>query len=282
MADAYMRASTETSVIVPEVWSKNYYDTLLAELPFESLIDKSYEGEISALGDTVNISTIPEFAEGNELPTEDAANDAEAVVITGQQLVINKQLVKDFIVTDKAKLQSLPFTDKLKSLAIYSIQKKIQSLIISLTVPSAAAPDHTLVAVTAGTYALADILASKELLDTAKVPMSDRHKILGAGALNDIFNITGFTSSDFVASGSPLVTGELPSQLAGFMPHFTTVVGSTVYDFHRSYFTMASQKGIEVKEYDLGVIGKRGTRVNCTTLLGMKQLDNKRVVTVTV
>jgi hypothetical protein len=282
MADAHMRASTETSVIVPEVWSKNYYDVLLAELPFESLISKDYEGEISALGDTVNISSIPEFAEAGELPTEESANDAEAVTITGQQLVINKQLVKDFIVTDKAKLQSLPFVEKLKSLAIYSIQKKIQSLIISLTIPSAAAPDHTLLAVTAGTYALADILASKELLDTAKVPMSDRHKILGAGPLNDIFNITGFTSSDFVASGSPLVTGELPSQLAGFMPHFTTVVGSTVYDFHKSYFTMASQKGIEVKEFDLGVIGKRGYRVNCTTLLGMKQLDNKRVVTTTV
>lgn len=282
MADAHMRTSTETSVIVPEVWSKNYYDTLLAELPFESLISKDYEGEIKALGDRVNISTIPEFAQASEMPSEEAAIDAEAVTITGQQLVINKQVVKDFIVTDKAKLQSLPFVEKLRALAIYSIQKKIQSLIISLTVPSAAAPDHTLAAVTAGTYALADILAAKELLDNANVPMSDRHKVLGASPLNDIFNITGFTSSDFVASGSPLVTGELPAQLAGFMPHFTTVVGNTVYDFHRTYFTMASQQGIEVKEYDLGVIGKRGTRVNCTTLLGMKQLDNKRVVTVSV
>jgi hypothetical protein len=279
MADAHMRTSNEVSVLVPQKWSEKYYDTLLADLPFKDLINTDYEGEISAVGDTVKIATVPEFLEGNELPSEEAVNDAEAVTVTSQNLVINKMIVKDFIVTDK--VQSISFMDKLEQLAIYSIQKKIQSLIISLTVPSAA-PDHTINSVTLGVYALADILAAKELLDAQNVPMANRHKVLGASPLNDIFNITGFTSSDFVASGSPLASGQLPAQLVGFMPHFTTVVGNVVYDFHSSYFTMASQKGIEVKEYDLGVIGKRGTRVNCTTLLGMKQLSDKRVVAVTV
>lgn len=281
MADAYMRTSNEVSVLVPQKWSEKYYDTLLADLPFQALINTDYEGEIAALGDTVKIPTVPEFAEASELPSEESANDAEAVTVTSQNLVINKQIVKDFIVTDKAKMQSIAFMDKLQSLAIYSIQKKIQSLIISLTVPSTS-PDHTIVAVSAGTYGLADILAAKELLDNQNVPMANRHKILGAGPLNDIFNIAGFTSSDFVASGSPLQSGQLPAQLAGFMPHFCSLVSNVVYDFHSSYFTMATQKGIEVKEFDLGVIGKRGTRVNCTTLLGMKQLSNLRVVTTTV
>jgi hypothetical protein len=281
MPDAHFRTSNEVSVLVPQKWSEKYYDTLLADLPFNSLISTDYEGEIQGVGDTVKIPTIPEFLEASELPTEESVNDAEAVTVTSQNLVINKMIVKDFIVTDKSKMQSIAFMDKLEQLAIYSIQKKIQSLIISLTVPSAA-PDHTINSVTLGVYALADILASKELLDNQNVPQANRHKVLGAGPLNDIFNIAGFTSSDFVASGSPLASGQLPAQLVGFMPHFTTVVGSVVYDFHSSYFTMASQKGVEVKEYDLGVIGKRGTRVNCTTLLGMKQLSDKRVVAVTV
>jgi hypothetical protein len=280
MANAYMTTATETSAIVPEQWSAKYYDVLLAELPFNSLISRDYEGDISNLGDTVNISSIPEFADATELPEADAA-DADSVTIGSQALVINKRIVKDFIVTNKALLQSIPFVDKLKELAIYSIQKKIQSLIISLTVPSAA-PDHTIAAVTPGTFALADILAMKELLDNQNVPMSERHLVMGAGPLNDVFNITGFTSSDFVASGSPLQSGQLPAQLVGFMPHFTTVVGSTVYGFHSSYFTMASQQGMAVAEYDLGVEGRRAKRVNCDTLIGMKQLDGKRVVTLTV
>lgn len=280
MANEYMKTSAEVSAIVPEQWSSKYYDVLLAELPMNSLISKDYEGDIANLGDSVNISTIPEFDDATELPEADAA-DADSVTIGSQQLVINKRIVKDFIVTNKAQLQSIPFVDKLKDLAIYSIQKKIQALIISLTVPSAA-PDHTISAVTAGTFALADILAMKELLDNQNVPMSDRHMVMGSAPLNDIFNITGFTSSDFVASGSPLQSGQLPAQLVGFMPHFTTVVGSTVYAFHTSYFTMASQQGMAVKEYDLGVEGRRATRVNCDTLIGMKQLSDKRVVTLTV
>lgn len=281
MANAYMTTATEVSAIVPQQWSEKYYDVLLAELPMNSLISRDWEGDIANIGDTVNIPTIPEFNEGSELPEADAA-DAEAVTVSTQALVINKRIVKDFIVTNKALLQSIPFVEKLKELAIYSIQKKIQSLILSLTVPNAAAPDHTLSAATPGVYALADILAQKELLDNQNVSMSDRHLAMGAGPLNDIFNITGFTSSDFVASGSPLQSGQLPAQLAGFMPHFSTLFGSTVYAFHSSYFTMAAQQGMAVNEYDLGVEGRRAKRVNCDTLLGMKQLSGLRVVSLTV
>lgn len=274
-------SDTLVSAIVPELWSQQWYDVLLADLPFNALISKDWEGELASLGDTVKIPTMPEFSEATELPEADA-NDADGVTVSTQDLVINKRIVKDFIVTNKALLQSIPFVEKLKGLAQYAIMKKIQALIISLTVPSAAAPDHTLSAVSAGTYALADILLQKELLDDQNIPMSDRHMVLGSGPLNDIFNITGFTSSDFVASGSPLASGQLPAQLVGFMPHFTTIVASTVYAFHGSYFTMAAQQGMQVKEYDLGHTGFRGNRVNCDTLIGMKQLDNKRVTTLSV
>jgi len=35
MANAFERASTELSAIVPEIWSRRYYDVLLAELPIQ-------------------------------------------------------------------------------------------------------------------------------------------------------------------------------------------------------------------------------------------------------
>ena len=43
---------------------------------------------------------------------------------------------------------------------------------------------------------------------------------------------------------------------------------------------MAVQKELGVMVYDLGVEGKRGIRVNSTILFGLKQLDNKRVVSI--
>jgi hypothetical protein len=153
-------------------------------------------------------------------------------------------------------------------------------LIIESIVPSASAPDHSIAFDSGTTLALADILEGKELLDTADVPSADRHMVLGPAQLNDLFNITGFTSRDFILNDGPLQTGQAPSQLLGFMPHYTTLAANVAYLFHRSFMTIASQQGMEVKEYDLGGDGKRATRVNLDTLLGMKLMDGERVVTI--
>lgn len=279
MADQVMKTSAELSVLVPQIWSRQYYDVLLAELPFNSIISRDYEGEIQALGDTVKISSFPEFSDADEV-AEDQRVDADSITVTQQSLVINKRIAKDFILTNKAMLQSLPAMDKLRDLAIYSINKKIQKIIIAAIVPNAAAPDHSIAYDAGTTLALADLLEAKELLDAQDVPQSDRHLVVGAAQLNDIFNIVGFTSSDFITSGAPLQSGQLPPALLGFMPHFTTEVSNTTYLFHSSFMTMAAQQGMQVNQYDLGVDGKRAQRVNVDTLFGLKQLDGLRVVSI--
>lgn len=279
MADQIERASTELSVLVPELWSAKYYDELLSALPMADTIAKDYQGEIQNLGDTVNVSKFPEFGDAVEL-SEDQKNDAAAITVQQIQLVINKRIAQDFIITNLAMMQALPAMEKLQELAIYSIMKKIQALIVSLIVPSAAAPDHSIAYTTGTTLALVDILNAKELLDNQDVPMSNRHMCVGAAQLNDMFNITGFTSTDFGVSNAPLLNGGLPSQILGFMPHFSSLFGNTSYFYHSSFFQMAAQGGMNVSVYDLGVDGKRAQRVNCDTLLGLKQFDNLRVVTI--
>jgi hypothetical protein len=124
------------------------------------------------------------------------------------------------------------------------------------------------------------MLEAKELLDAQDVPMMNRHMVLGAAQLNDVFNISGFTSSDFLVSGAPLQTGELPQALLGFAPHFASGAGNVAYLYHSSFFTMAAQRGMNVSMYDLGVDGKRAVRVNVDWLGGFKQLDGLRVVTI--
>lgn len=279
MADQMERASSEVDVLVPEVWSSNFYDTLLATLPFKDIINKDYEGEVSNLGDTVKISTVPEFGEATEF-SEDQRVDADAVTVTQQSLLINKQVAKDFIVTNKALLQSLPFVDKLRDLAIYAIMKKIEMGIIALLIPSASNPDHSIAYDSGTTLGLADMLEGKELMDAQDIPGSDRHMVVGSAQLNDIFNITGFTSSDFLVSGAPLASGQIPTQLLGFMPHFTTLVGNVVYLIHKSAATIAFQKGMSTEKFNLGVDGKRAVRVNSDVLYGQKLLDSTRIVTI--
>jgi hypothetical protein len=105
--------------------------------------------------------------------------------------------------------------------------------------------------------------------------------VVGASQLNDLFSITGIMSSDFGVSNAPLLNGNLPSQILGFMPHFTSLASSTSYFFHRSFMTVAAQEGMNVKQFDQGgVTGARTMRVNCDTLFGLKQLSGLRVVTI--
>lgn len=279
MSDALHRASTELSVLVPEIWSAKYYDVLLSELPMADTLSRDYQGEIASLGDTVNVSQFPEFSDAVEL-SEDARNDAASITVSQIQLVINKRIAQDFIITNQAMLQSLPAMQKLQELAIYSIMKKIQALIIALIVPSASAPDHSIAYDSGTTLALADALEAKELLDNQDVPMANRHLCFGAAQMNDLFNVSGFVSTDFGVSNAPLINGGLPSQILGFMPHFSSLFGNTSYWYHSSFFQIAAQQGMSVSQYDLGVDGKRAQRINCDTLLGLKQFANDRVVTI--
>lgn len=279
MADVLMKAGVEMDGVIPELWSAAFYPTLLANLPFNSSVSTDYEGEISALGDTVNINNWPQFDVAQDI-LEDERADADSVTANKQQLVINKQVVKDYILTKKALRQSLDSQNALRDLAMYSIMKRMQQIIIAEIVPSAATPDHTIGYTSGTTLALADILAAKELLDTQDVEEAGRTMIVGAAQYNDLFNITGFTSRDFIPAGSPLTSGAVTTPVLGFQFKWTTTVGNTGYFFSPMFLTMAVQQSPDVKVYDLGVDGKRATRVNMDVLFGVKQLSNLRVVTV--
>lgn len=277
MADQLMLSSGELSALVPEKWSATFYDILLAKLPFNDSIASDYEGELRELGDTVNVSQIPEFAEASEL-AEGASNDAESLTVANIQLIANRRIVKDFIVTKKSLLQSISFVDKLEEHAAYSIMKKVHSIIIATISPSASAPDHDIAFDSGTTLALADILEAKELLDDADVPEEGRVMVNAVPQQNDLFNISSFVSRDFIPAGSPMTAGAIATPVLGFMTKSTSLLTNTSYCFHPSFMQMAMQQDMDVNIYDLGSEGKRAQRVNSDILFAIKQFDNKRVV----
>lgn len=280
MADQVMKTSPELSAVIPEVWSASFFPTLLESLPFNGVISRDYEGDIQSLGDTVNISSFPQFDEAQEL-AEDAKNDADSLTVSNIQLVINKRIVKDYIITSRAMRQSLSIANQLRDLAMHSVMKKMQSIIIAEIVPNAAAPDHSIAYDSGTTLALADILEAKELLDQQDVPDDgSRCMILDAPQWNDLFNITGFNSRDFIPAGSPLADGSFATPLLGFRPKLTTEASNVSFLFHPMFMTIAVQEQPEVKVFDLGTEGKRAERVNLDVLFGVKQLDGLRVVTI--
>lgn len=276
MADQLI-STTNTAAIVPEVWSARFYEVLLVDLVYMDIVDKNYEGEIQALGDTVNISTMPEFGDASDL-AEDEAADADSITISGQQLLINKRTFKDAIVTKRSQLQSLSFMDALRDKMIFAIMKQMQADIIAASIASASAPDHQIAYDSGSTLALADLLEGSELLSTAEVPQADRKCVVGSAQFHDLFNVTGFTSKDFIPAGSPLSSGMFNTQLAGFDVMHTNAVGAVTQLFHPSYITCAVQDSLNINVYDLGSQGKRADRVNADVLWGLKQLDDERIV----
>lgn len=280
MADQVMRGSTELAAIVPEVWSAAWYPTLLEALPFNDSVARDYEGDIRALGDIVNITTWPQFDEAQVIQ-EDQRVDAQAITAQNIQLTVDKQVVQDYIVTDRARVQSLEHANKLRDLAFFSIMKKMQSLIIADIVPSAAAPDHQIPYDSGTTLQYADILEAKELLDLQNVvDAGQRVMILDAPQWNDLLNITGLTSRDFIPTGSPTTSGQPPAQIVGFNPRLTTEASGVSYFFDPIFLELAVQRNLEVKVFDQGVEGKRSQRVNSSILFGLVQASDLRVVTV--
>lgn len=278
MADQVMSTATEYAAAVPELWSSNFYEPLFENLPFNEVVNRDYEGEIKALGDTVNITQFPQFDLADDI-SEDARVDADAVTAVNLQLIINHQLCKDFIVTERAMRQALNGDMNLRNHAVFAIAKKMQQIMITDTVPSASSPDHQIAYTSGTTLALADVTAASELLDLQDVPQDGkRHMILGAAQYNDLFNILGFTSHDFVPAGSPLSSGSVLSPVVGFQVKMTSEAGNVAYLFHSTYLTAAVQQAPEVKAFDLGVDGKRAMRTNVSMLMGSKQLSNIRVV----
>lgn len=278
MSNEVMSKSVHMDGVVPELWSAKFYPTLLEKMVFADSVSRDYENEIKALGDIVNINDFPQFDLAEEI-LEDQASEADGVTANKQQLVINKQLAKDYILTERALVQSLDAGDKLRDLALHAILKKMQQIIIAEIVP-AATPDHSIAYTSGTTLALADILAAKELLDNADVEELGRVMICGAAQQNDLFNITGFTSRDFIPGSSPLVEGAISTPIMGFQFKWTSEAANTSYFFSPIFMTMAVQKMPSVKVYDLGAEGKRAQRVNMDVLFGVKQLSGSRVITV--
>jgi len=277
MADAMFKSDVEAAAAIPEIWSSAFYPTLVEKLPFASSVATDYQGEIRQLGDTVNITSFPQFDEAEEI-LEGQAVEAEATTLSNIQLIINKQLAKDFIITRKADIQSLEIMNALRDLALHSVLKKMQKIIIAAIVPSTS-PDHTIAFDSGTTLQLADILEAKELLDNSDVEEAGRQMILGAAQWNDLFNIAGVVSSQFGASGS-LSSGQVTAPIMGFQGKWTSEVGNVSYFMHPLAIEMAVQQDPTPSVHDLGAQGIRGTRVNMEVLFGLKQASDLRVVTV--
>ena len=111
------------TTFIPEVWSARILDKLESNLVYVNLMNRDYEGEITAYGDTVHIAsygdvTIKDYARGTDIAAP------EDLSTTDQTLTIDQMKYYNFAVDDVDKAQMrTDLLDRYAARAGYGLSK---------------------------------------------------------------------------------------------------------------------------------------------------------------
>lgn len=267
--------------LIPTAWSPLIYSELRNKIAYLNLFSRAYEGEIKQKGDTVKVNQI--LAPGGEILTDDKAQfNPEELNIDQFSIVADRRAVASFEITDMAKLQSLDFQMEIMNALTYAIQKQMEVDIQSIMIPSAAAPDHALAALIGASFDVADVVALRTLLSTAKVPFDENmYLALSPTAYGSLMQKNQVISSDF-GSVNDLMAGEV-RKIAGFkvFEHNLEAV-TTARAFHTSAVQLVMQTGVNVQVSNLHAQKKFGYVVSADIVYGRKLADNKRLAELVV
>lgn len=272
-----MNGRTQFANMIPTAWSPLMYQELRSKVAFLNLFSREYEGAISEVGDTVKISQI--LAPTGEVITDDtAAFTPENLTVNSLSVTANRRAVASVEITDLAKLQSIDFQMEVMAGLVYSIQKQIESdIITNMLIPSAAAPDHQIAPVAASDLAVADIAALRTLLALQKVPFDgNMFFACDPSYYSDLMVKQQVVSSDY-GTVNDLVAGEVKG-LAGFKVfEHNALAADTGFAFHTSAVQLVLQQGVNVKVSDLHVTKKFGYLISADIVYGRLLADSKRM-----
>jgi len=155
---------------IPEVWSAKLFVRLRKNLVHASVINRDYEGEISAFGDTVRINEIGAIDVGTY--TKNTAITVQNLTSAQKMLTIDQAKYFAFSVDDIDAVQTKPkVIDGAMSEAAYSIGDTIDQHIAGLYTQAG----NSVTALTVSVGAVLLNLSNMQLaLDEANVPTGGR------------------------------------------------------------------------------------------------------------
>ena len=276
-----MNGRVQLANLIPTTWSPLMYQELRSKVALLNLFSRDYEGAIKEQGDTVKISQI--LAPTGEVLTDDTATfNPEDLTVVSRSITANRRAVASVEITDLAKLQSIDFQMEVMASLVYSIQKQIETdIITNMLVPSAAAPDHQVAPAAASDLAVADVVGARTLLALQKVPF-DGNMFLAADPsyISDLMLKQQVVGAEY-GSINDLMAGEV-KQLAGFKVfEHNGFAADTAVAFHTSAVQLVMQTGINVQVSNQHVNKKFSTLISADIVYGRLLADNKRMVKIT-
>jgi len=259
---------------VVKYWSQRATTQLREKLLMGGLVNKDYQGEIKAQGDTVKIySVAAPTATVNTIGTSNSNVFAgSAISSTSVDLVVNEIATAAFEFSSENEMMSIlnSKNSECMSSLVFAVEKAINSHLYSVMVPSIASPDHTIGSV--ATFDAAAFLNVRLLASTAKWDTSKPwYALLDPLYYGHQLALTTNTSQDFVAD-RPVVSGLIGAPRYGFtMYEDNSQAPATAgqgYFFHPDAVNFAMASSLEVKMSDLHPTGKHGIMLSVSCIYG--------------
>jgi hypothetical protein len=208
---------------IPTLWSARLLVNLQKAQVFAGLVNRDYEGEITAAGDTVKIGgigavTIGDYVKNSTTLTWQVLADAS------QTLLINQAKYFSFKVDDVDRVQTnVALIDAAMQEAAYGLSDSIDKYIAGLHASAAAANKIGADGSTAKTigYGSSEIDPYKQLvdmgvvLDEANVPKDGRWAVLTPWYVGMLLKSDSFVANPAGVTGQAMVNGYI-GRVAGF------------------------------------------------------------------
>lgn len=214
---------------IPELWSPDCRVATEANLVMAKLVNRQFEGAISAYGDTVHVGDISDLTARAKSADTDVT--FETVTEGKFDLVINKYYYAAFKVEDIVKVQSIvDLRAKYAEKVGYALAKQVDTDLLALYSSADNSVGSAGVDITD-----ANLRTAIQYLDDADVPAGDRFLVIKPSQMNALLGIDKFVRADavgYLAAMSPIVTGRLsggsfdPTKVKGF---FGVIYGVNVY-----------------------------------------------------
>lgn len=256
---------------VQSFWAPVFTKELRASLLLGSLVNKQYQGEIKRGGDTVYVSQINKPT-GQLLTIGTDADTFESQAVSTSRISIqaNKRAVASYEFEDVIDLQSQLANENPEVMASlrYSMEEQINTYLYSLVNPSTSSPDHLINGVT--DMNASQLSAVRVLAAQAKWPYQPGwYGLLDPQYYGDVIDDTTLASSDFGATDSPMIGGQLAIKRFGFnLLEDNSRSADFGLFFHPDFMHLVTQTEVQIKISDKHPLKQFGVVMSVDLIFG--------------
>ncbi len=257
---------------VQKYWAPLFMKELRESLLLGALVNKDYQGEIKAGGDTVYVSQINALTGSlGTVGTDADTFTTQKVSMTRIAITANKRATAAYEFEDLATLQSqLDSQDsELRASLLYAVQQQVNDYLYTLVAPSTAAPDHTITGVAdlnATQMSIVRIAAATAKWDRSK----PWYALLDPSYYGDVLDDATLASSDFTGD-RPMVGGQIVMPRFGFnvLEDNSKSVDTGLF-FHPDFMHLVMQTMPTIKVSDLHSQKRFGYVISADMIFGAK------------